>query len=522
MRKPYFCLIILLLGLAACSRSQPEVIVVTATFSSSEVVTAPTVTAQSPDNPDQLPAPQLPLTSPTPDPTRPAVEGSSATEYVVQPGDTLYAIAQANGVSLESLIAVNPLTDPNVLSVGQVLNLPAPPSAETGTFKIIPDSRLVRGPGSGGFDVTEFIGQQPGYIRGAIDTVNDQALTAAQVVRRVSLEYSVDPRLLLALLEYRAGWLSRAEPGNTQITYPMEGQPSPPGFDRAGLYKQLAWTANQLNRGYYGWRYNGVANIEFEDGTRLRYAAGLNAGTVAVQFFLSQNTPYTRWAQQITEDGFYRTYSAYFGNPFADGIDPLVPPNLQQPPMTLPFPQGQTWFFTGGPHGGWGSGSAWSAVDFAPPDELPAGSPSCYVSEYYATAVAAGVIARSGDGAVILDLDMDGDETTGWTVMYLHMAADGRVAAGTVVQPGDLIGHPSCEGGVSNGTHMHIARRYNGEWIPVQCDACIPGYETPAFVLGGWTMRGYTNQEYQGYMVSGGEQRNAEQGRLVTDNRVSW
>jgi murein DD-endopeptidase MepM/ murein hydrolase activator NlpD len=161
-------------------------------------------------------------------------------------------------------------------------------------------------------------------------------------------------------------------------------------------------------------------------------------------------------------------------------------------------------------------------VDFAPPDELPAGSPACYVSEYYATAVAPGVIARSGNGAVILDLDMDGDETTGWTVMYLHMATKGRVAAGATVQPGDLIGYPSCEGGVSNGTHMHIARRYNGEWIPVQCDACIAGYETPAFVLGGWTMHGYSNQEYQGYMVSGSEQRVAEQGRLVTDNRVSW
>jgi hypothetical protein len=27
------------------------------------------------------------------------------------------------------------------------------------------------------------------------------------------------------------------------------------------------------------------------------------------------------------------------------------------------------WSFTGGPHGGWDSGSAWSALDFAPPGE---------------------------------------------------------------------------------------------------------------------------------------------------------
>lgn len=522
MHKLCLCLTLLLLGITACSRGQPEVIVITATFLPEEVVTASTYTPQPQNNIDHLPAPQLPLNSPTPDPTRQVTAGSAATEYVVRPGDTLYAIAQTNGVSLESLLAVNPLADPNLLAVGQVLNLPAPPSAETAAFKIIPDSRLIRGPGSSGFDVAEFIAQQPGYIRTAIDTVNDRVLTAAQVVQRVSLEFSVDARLLLALLEYRAGWLSKAVLSDTQLVYPMEGQVSPAGFDRTGLYRQLAWTANQLNRGYYDWRYGGLSNIEFEDGTRLGYASGLNAGTVGVQFFLSQNTPYTRWSQQITEDGLYRTYSAYFGNPFVEETDPVVPQNLQQPPMTLPFPQGQVWFFTGGPHGGWGSGSAWSAVDFAPPDDLPPGSPACYISEYYATAVAPGVIARSGDGVVILDLDMDGDETTGWTVLYLHMATEGRVAAGTIVQPGDLIGRPSCEGGVSTGTHMHIARRYNGEWIPAQCDACVPGYETPSFVLGGWTMYGYTNQEYQGFMINGGEQRVAEQGRLIPENRVSW
>ncbi|MBI5669903.1 MAG: LysM peptidoglycan-binding domain-containing protein [Chloroflexi bacterium] len=512
-------LLVLLVGLAACSRNQPEVIVITATFAPPEAGTVPTTTAETAINPPS----QLPATSPTPDPTRPAPEaGSAAKEYVVQPGDTLFAIAQANGVSLESLLAVNPLADPNVLAVGQVLNLPAPPSAETAAFKILPDSRLVRGPGSSAFDIAAFVNQQPGYIRTAFDTVDDQVLTAAQVVEQVSLEFSVDPRLLLALLEYRAGWLSRTDLAETQVVYPMEGQPSPPGFDRKGLYRQLAWTANQLNRGYYGWRYNGLTNIEFRDGTRLRYGSGLNAGTVGVQFFLSQNMDYPSWAQQVGEDGFYRTYATYFGDPFADGIDPLVPPGLQQPPMTLPFPQGQTWFFTGGHHGGWGSGSAWAAVDFAPPDERPDGSPACYVSAYYASAVAPGVIARSGGGSVVLDLDMDGNEATGWTVLYLHIASEGRATAGTAVQPGDVIGYPSCEGGFSTGTHLHIARRYNGEWIPVQCDACQPGLETPPFVLGGWTMVGYTNQEYQGYMVNGNERRNAEQGRLAPDNRVSW
>ncbi len=509
-----------LLGVSACTQNQPGVIVITATFQPVESVL---VTPPVPADTAPLPAPALPASSPTPDPTRPAVGTNAVAEYVVQPGDTLFAIAQANGISLETLMAANAqITNPNLLSVGQIVNLPHPPNETSGEFKIIPDSRLVRGPGSGAFDVAGFISGQPGYIRIATDVVDEQLLSASEVVQRASLEYSVDARLLLALLEYRAGWLTKTDLSDTQKTYALEGQPSPAGFDRSGLYRQLAWAANQLNLGYYGWRYRALANLEFDDGTRVRYTPGLNAGTVGLQYFLSRNTAYADWSQQIGAEGFYRVYTAYFGDPFSNPIDPLVPSGIQQPPMTLPFLQGQTWFFTGGPHGGWGSGSAWAAIDFAPPDERPDGSPACYVSKYPVTAVAPGVVARSEGGSVILDLDMDGDETTGWTVLYLHIASEGRAIAGSALQTGDLIGYPSCEGGFSNGTHVHIARRYNGEWIPAHCDQCLPGYETPSFVLGGWVVYGLTNQEYQGYLQNGSERRIAEQGRLIPDNRVSW
>jgi LasA protease len=508
---------------AACVRTQPQVIVVTSTPelpSDFGGLTALPATESQPLALSSAPE-QVTVNTPTPDPER-NVSQESAQQYVVQPGDTLSGIALSNGVSLEMLLEVNDLADPNTLAVGQIINLPAPPSEQTNEFKIIPDSRLVRAPSSSTFDVAGFISQQPGYIRAATNIVEDQLLNSAQIVERVGLEFSVDPRLLLALLEYRAGWLSSLGGNDTFKIYPMERQPSPPGFDRAGLYKQLAWAANQLNYGYYGWKNRAWTTLEFQDGARVLYARGLNAGTVGVQYFLSQNTNYSDWTGQVTTEGFYSTYYAYFGDPFANPVDPLVPPGVPQPALTLPFETGQTWFFTGGPHGGWGSGSAWAAIDFAPPDERTDESPPCYISDYWATAAAAGVIARSGEGTVILDLDMDGDESTGWTILYLHMASDGRVATGTVVQPGDKIGRPSCEGGFSNGTHMHIARRYNGEWIPASCDQCQPSLETPAFDLGGWMVVGLIGQEYQGYLMNGIEQRTAEQGRLTPINRVSW
>jgi hypothetical protein len=58
----------------------------------------------------------------------------------------------------------------------------------------------------------------------------------------------------------------------------------------------------------------------------------------------------------------------------------------------------------------------------------------------------------------------------------------------------ERIGNPSCEGGFSNGTHTHFARRFNGEWIAA--DGPIP------FVLSAWVASG-TGREYDGYLTKG-------------------
>jgi hypothetical protein len=79
---------------------------------------------------------------------------------------------------------------------------------------------------------------------------------------------------------------------------------------------------------------------------------------------------------------------------------------------------------------------------------------------------------------VIIDLDGDGHEQTGWNVLYMHIADAERVSSGAWLEVDDPIGHPSCEGGTSTGIHVHIARKYNGEWIAA--DGPLP------FVLSGW------------------------------------
>jgi len=440
----------------------------------------------------------VPIVTPTPDtartlpPLRKEVE-----QYFVQPSDSLHTIARNYTVSVEALLAANEISQPDFLEIGQELTIPAPqPQGTAPGFKIIPDSELVYSPAAVDFQLAEFVHQQGGYLSGYTEEVDERQLSGVKIIQRIAEEFSINPRLLLSVLEYQSGWVTNPEPEEETLDFPI----GVPVEWRKGLYNQLAWAADNLNRGFYLWRVNGVPIWILAEGTILSIDASINAGTAGVQHFFSQLYDGADFERAVSPEGFFATYNDLFSYPFQLSYDPLIPGNLTQPAMQLPFEEGQAWAFTGGPHGGWGSGSAWAALDFAPPGDVL----GCVKSEAWIVAVADGVILRAENGAVIQDLDNDGLEQTGWTVLYMHVDSDDRVRPGTFVPAGDKIGHPSCEGGVSSGTHLHLARRYNGEWIPADQD--LP------FNLDGWTAVGL-GYEYDGYLVKDEQTVEAWDGR---------
>ncbi|GAP14128.1 membrane proteins related to metalloendopeptidases [Longilinea arvoryzae] len=451
---------------------------------------------RQPGSPVQSPTPDTPHALPT---LRPNEES-----YIVQPSDTLGTIAQKYGVDADTLAAVNKIENPNLLSVGQSLTIPAPEPQSTGAdFKILPDSELIYGPASALFDIAAFVQAEGGYLAQYQEEVDDQPTSGTAIVARISYEYSVNPRLLLALLEYQSGWVTRKDIDPNQDDYPM----AYPDSNRPGLYRQLAWAANNLNRGFYLWQVNALPSVVLPDGSVVPLAATINAGTAGVQYLMSLLYNRSGWDSAVSESGVYAVYNNFFGYPFDLAVEPLLPEGLSQPAMQLPLEAGPSWSFTGGPHAGWGDGSAWAALDFAPPGE----GQGCVQSDAWVTAVADGLVIRSGNGVVVLDLDGDGLEQTGWTVLYLHIETRDRVALGTQVKAGDRIGHPSCEGGLSNGTHFHMARRYNGMWI--SADGTLP------FNLDGWISAG-TSIEYNGTLTRNGQVVEAWD-RRVDENQIS-
>ncbi|MFN8413642.1 MAG: peptidoglycan DD-metalloendopeptidase family protein [Anaerolineales bacterium] len=420
--------------------------------------------------------------------------------YYAQSGDMLSAVAARFGVDPTEITSDADLTKTTLIDPGTLLIIPNHiTEPTTPNIQIMPDAEVIFSFSAADFNVADYLNGTNGYLKNFREYLGSTGwVTGPDAIDRLAIENSINPRLILGLLEYESRWV-RGQPIDTSHTdYPM-------GFNDyhfKGMSVQLVWAINNMAIAYYGWRAGTLTHLTFPDGTTLRIDPRLNAGTVAMQYLFSRVHSQAQWEEIINPtSGFPAMYNEMFGDPWAraESVDPIFPSALNQPPLVLPFEPNKEWSLTGGPHNAWGqinpniygtSNSVYAAIDFAPSTDHG----GCDPTTSWVTAAAPGLVVRTGNGVVMVDLDGDGYEQTGWDILYMHVAAKDRVAKGTWVEVNDHIGHASCEGGVSTGTHLHFARKYNGEWVTA--DGPIP------FILSGWRVVA-GQKAYEGKMVKG-------------------
>lgn len=425
-----------------------------------------------------------------PFPTRPIYTAGQLVEYTAQTGDTLTALAARFNSTEREIRQANPILPQEVTTLPTGLPMKIPIYYQpfwSNPARILHDSLFINGPAQKGFDIVAFVQSKPGWLKDYEFFTGERSQKGGELINLIATDYSLSPRLLLALVEYQTGALTQPSlPLDLEQTYPL-------GYKNAsykGLYRQLLWAANLLNHGFYSWRQGRLPQWDLLDGRLERPDPWQNAASIALQYYFSRILQPADYQSAISDLGLGKTYRTLFGDPLI--AEPHIPGSLAQPALRLPFKPGAPWAYTGGPHTAYGDGEPFGAIDFAP----PAVAGGCQPTNEWATALADGVIARTGNAIALLDLDGDGDERTGWVIFYLHLAADGMVQSGQRLKTGDPLGHPSCEGGRATGTHVHIARKYNGEWIPA--DGAL------AFNLEGWIAQRGT-QPYEGYLVRAGK-----------------
>ena len=434
--------------------------------------------------------PLAPTAVPAPTSGRPKYPPGELVDYTAQNGDTLPALASRFNTTIEEILEANPIIprEATTMPVGLPMNIPIYYLPLWGTaYQSIPDHAFVNGPGQIGFNTSAFVDSTDGWLKEYRVYAGSKMRTGAEMVDYVAVNYSINPRLLLAILEYQAGALTRPEKPSDKYLL---------GFRRTfyeSPYLQLVLAANTLNQGYYSWRGGTLTSFDLPDHSLTRPDPWQNAGSVAIQYYYSRIYTGDKYYPSIGPDGLARVYQSFFGDPWLDPVI-TIPGSLQQPDLRFPFLPGHIWAYTSGPHTGWGTGEPNAALDFAPASDVS----GCYTvaRDLYTTAMADGLIVRSDIDGVIVDLDKDGDERTGWVLFYLHTATDSRIFVGREVKAGDPIGYPSCEGGSSTGTHVHVARKYNGEWI--LADGPL------AFNLEGWIAGGGA-QSREGTLTRGAQ-----------------
>jgi murein DD-endopeptidase MepM/ murein hydrolase activator NlpD len=437
--------------------------------------------------------------------------------YAAQSGDSLAVVARRYRIDPSEIRSPQPFgAGPTLLlTPGQLLILPPRQSEAPPFVPLLADSDFVYGPAAVDFDTAAALRRAAGYLSHYRQYLRSTDWnSAAQIIDRVALENSISPRLLVALLETSSGCVAGPLAPEMDAYYPL----GVVDFHYRDLYGQLRWAANELSRGYYGWRAGELLQIPLPDGTVFQPAPEANAATVALEHYFAAlwaarlasvghpwslpgaeaayaaRSPATwraAWDAAVAPNGdFAATYRRLFGPSTAAA--PIFPPGVTQPPLQLPFEPDFTWSLSSGPHKAWETENALAALDFAPASK----DPGCQPTTAYVAAMADGRVVRSEFGLVVQDLDGDGDERTGWALLYMHIETASRVPVGTYLQAGERIGHPSCEGGPATGTHVHVVRKYNGEWVAA-------GGPLP-FVLSGWTAHNGA-APYQGTLTAAGQ-----------------
>ncbi len=155
-----------------------------------------------------------------PCPRAPTYKPGELVDYTAQSGDTLPALAARFNTSVDEIRAANPFIpeDATTMPPGMPMKIPIYYLALWASpYQIIPDHAFVNSPTAIGFNTAAFVASQAGWLKNYREYAGGEWRSGAGIVDYVATNFSLNPRLLLAILEYQAQALS--DPDSPESPY---------------------------------------------------------------------------------------------------------------------------------------------------------------------------------------------------------------------------------------------------------------------------------------------------------------
>jgi len=338
-----------------------------------------------------------------------------------------------------------------------------------GVSIVLSDGQFVFGPNAEGFDLLQYLQENAPHLLPIYDNLIFW-----------SAHPSINPRVMLTLIEMRTGGISNAS---------VEGATDPDlfGISPAGVNEQLEEVAEALTEAYYHHlrtitplptAERAPTQIRLGDGSNFTLPPETNAATYGIArslAFMGETRDLTTALDRSEPDSFYQTYRRLF--PDDDPLNQSNVINISDPPpadlFQVPYLITESWTFNGVHNWSGVAGSDMSSIDMS--DGWPGWGAD--TSNIWVAAAAPGTVTRySGCWLRVTHSD-------GWMTAYYHLE-NPQVSTGNFVSYNqrlanyaNTLAEATCNGGSSTGPHLHFALLRNGAYVAIH-----------GTILSGWSI----------------------------------
>ncbi|NTU83968.1 MAG: peptidoglycan DD-metalloendopeptidase family protein, partial [Chloroflexales bacterium] len=392
--------------------------------------------------------------------------------------------------------ATRPTAAPPGPTAGPAIDQTSAPAAAAQRDSLFDPRRISYAHGFNGPEIQAFLEARGSPLRDMRFQIGGRSHSFTDVLVSLSSLYSLNPALLLALIDLQSGLVSSSQATDGQLAWAMGYRGG--GGGRRGLYSQLRWAARELRYAVRDYALRGGGPpppLTFDDGSRQEVSADLPFSRYVLARVLAPTVSPGLLGTRL--DGLVSSYARLFSDPRdppsgwpAPAAPFLTRPMEQNFPITSFFDHDAPFLRENGSlftywgraetdlafaydgHTGWDYG-------MGPPDKV--------------LAAGDGVVTFAGnsdDGCATPAHAVVIDHGNGYRTLYWHLASI-SVEAGQLITGGTPLGIAG-ESGCAIGSHLHFQVQYLGRDVDPYgwCGAAPdPWAQSPAGQVSVWLWR---------------------------------